>query len=68
MSCSHLSTAWSSSALASSASSTRGRSAPRSGLGLAGLAERAELAGGTLTHEVSPGAEFVLETWLPWPA
>nr|WP_197983678.1 histidine kinase [Aeromicrobium sp. CFBP 8757] len=42
-------------------------SAPRSGLGLAGLAERAELAGGTLTHEVSPGAEFVLETWLPWP-
>jgi signal transduction histidine kinase len=43
-------------------------SAPRSGLGLAGLAARAELAGGTLTHEVSPGAEFVLETWLPWPA
>ncbi|MCL8250218.1 histidine kinase [Aeromicrobium fastidiosum] len=42
-------------------------SAPRSGLGLAGLAERAELAGGTLTHEVSPAAEFVLETWLPWP-
>jgi signal transduction histidine kinase len=42
--------------------------APRSGLGLAGLAERAELAGGRLTHRVSPGAEFVLEAWLPWPA
>jgi signal transduction histidine kinase len=41
---------------------------PRSGLGLAGLAERAELAGGRLTHRVSPGAEFVLEAWLPWPA
>jgi signal transduction histidine kinase len=41
---------------------------PRSGLGLAGLAERTELAGGRLTHRVSPGAEFVLEAWLPWPA
>lgn len=41
---------------------------PRSGLGLAGLTERAELAGGHLTHRVSPGAEFVLEAWLPWPA
>lgn len=43
-------------------------SAPRSGLGLAGLTERAELAGGRLSHHVSPSAEFVLETWLPWPA
>jgi signal transduction histidine kinase len=42
--------------------------APRSGLGLAGLAERTELAGGTLTHTISPDSEFVLETWLPWPA
>jgi signal transduction histidine kinase len=42
--------------------------APRSGLGLAGLTERADLAGGRLTHHVSPGAEFVLEAWLPWPA
>jgi signal transduction histidine kinase len=41
---------------------------PRSGLGLAGLAERAELAGGRLTHRVSPGTEFVLTAWLPWPA
>ena len=41
---------------------------PRSGLGLAGLAERAELAGGRLTHRISPTAEFVLEAWLPWPA
>lgn len=41
---------------------------PRSGLGLAGLAERTELAGGRLTHRISPAAEFVLEAWLPWPA
>ena len=41
---------------------------PRSGLGLEGLTERAELAGGRLSHRISPGAEFVLEAWLPWPA
>nr|MCW2728848.1 two-component sensor histidine kinase [Aeromicrobium sp.] len=41
---------------------------PASGLGLVGLSERAELAGGRLTHHVSPGGEFVLEAWLPWPA
>lgn len=44
------------------------RPAPKSGLGLVGLAERAELAGGRLSHEVSPAAEFVLTVWLPWPA
>ncbi|MCW2839386.1 MAG: two-component sensor histidine kinase [Aeromicrobium sp.] len=41
--------------------------APDSGLGLVGLAERAELAGGRLTHRVSPAGEFVLSAWLPWP-
>jgi signal transduction histidine kinase len=41
--------------------------APESGLGLVGLAERTELAGGRLTHRVSPAGEFVLRAWLPWP-
>jgi len=40
---------------------------PRSGLGLVGLAERAELAGGRLNHHISPSDEFVLVAWLPWP-
>jgi len=40
---------------------------PPSGLGLVGLSERAELAGGRLTHQVSPAGEFVLTAWLPWP-
>jgi len=38
---------------------------PGAGLGLVGLAERAELAGGRLTHTVESGA-FVLKAWLPW--
>ncbi len=41
--------------------------APVSGLGLTGLSERTELAGGRLSHQVSPGGDFVLEAWLPWP-
>jgi len=40
--------------------------APPSGLGLIGLAERVELAGGRLHHEVTAEREFVLEAWLPW--
>jgi signal transduction histidine kinase len=43
------------------------RRTPPSGLGLIGLSERAELAGGRLTHTVSPTGEFVLKAWLPWP-
>ena len=35
------------------------------GFGLVGLAERAELAGGTLRWRVQDG-RFVLEVWLPW--
>lgn len=41
--------------------------APQSGLGLVGLGERTALAGGRLSHRVSPTDEFVLEAWLPWP-
>lgn len=47
---------------------------PGAGLGLVGLAERAELRGGWLAHGVeeptSPPAPqvFVLRTWLPWSA
>ncbi len=41
---------------------------PESGLGLIGLTERAQLAGGRLNHRISGGGEFVLEAWLPWPA
>lgn len=39
---------------------------PRSGLGLIGLAERVELAGGQLRHELGEDNEFILEAWLPW--
>jgi len=41
---------------------------PGSGLGLVGLAERAELVGGRLTHRTSHDGTFVVEGWLPWPA
>ncbi|WP_235503276.1 sensor histidine kinase [Aeromicrobium sp. Root495] len=40
---------------------------PESGLGLVGLAERAELAGGRLTR-IRDGRSFTLRLWLPWPA
>lgn len=40
-------------------------STPGAGLGLIGLRERAELAGGTL-RVVSTPATFRLECWLPW--
>ncbi|GAA4823282.1 sensor histidine kinase [Tomitella cavernea] len=42
--------------------------APESGLGLVGIAERVELAGGRLTHSVTPERRFVLDAWLPWPS
>ena len=38
----------------------------RSGTGLIGLAERLDLAGGTLEHRREAG-EFLLHAWLPWP-
>jgi signal transduction histidine kinase len=42
--------------------------APGAGLGLVGLAERAELAGGRLDHRVARGRRFVVRAQLPWPA
>jgi signal transduction histidine kinase len=39
---------------------------PGTGTGLIGLAERVELAGGTLETGPRDG-EFVLRAWLPWP-
>ncbi|MFC4947060.1 sensor histidine kinase [Pseudonocardia sp. GCM10023141] len=42
-------------------------STPGSGTGLAGLAERAALAGGRLEHGVTAAGEFRLHAALPWP-
>jgi signal transduction histidine kinase len=41
--------------------------APGAGLGLVGMSERAELAGGGLEHRAVGGA-FELHAWVPWPA
>ncbi|MEV4704320.1 histidine kinase [Actinoplanes sp. NPDC049316] len=41
---------------------------PGTGTGLIGLAERATLAGGRLSHGRGPDGDFVLRAWLPWPA
>jgi len=40
---------------------------PASGLGLVGLTERAELAGGRLRRSTTAD-RHVLEVWLPWAA
>jgi signal transduction histidine kinase len=40
---------------------------PGTGTGLVGLAERATLAGGRLSHGRTAENEFVLTAWLPWP-
>lgn len=40
---------------------------PGTGTGLVGLAERATLAGGRLTHGREPSGDFALTAWLPWP-
>ncbi|MET8360962.1 histidine kinase [Micromonospora sp. NPDC005171] len=37
------------------------------GTGLIGLAERAELTGGRVTHHVDAAGRFHLTAWLPWP-
>ena len=47
---------------------TRPASIPGTGTGLIGLAERATLAGGRLSHGRSDRGEFTLTAWLPWPA
>ncbi|MCS0635359.1 histidine kinase [Streptomyces sp. LP05-1] len=41
---------------------------PGSGQGLIGLAERAALAGGRLSHGADPDGGFTVRAWLPWPA
>jgi signal transduction histidine kinase len=42
-------------------------SLPESGLGLIGLAERAELSGGRLEHGRTASREFFVRAELPWP-
>lgn len=39
---------------------------PGGGMGLTGLRERAELAGGRLAYGQQPGGVFVVDVWLPW--
>ena len=41
---------------------------PDSGLGLIGLGERSALAGGRLSHHITPDRVFILHAWLPWTA
>lgn len=43
----------------------RNSATPGAGLGLIGLAERAELSGGELRHRINGHGEFVLRAWLP---
>jgi signal transduction histidine kinase len=40
---------------------------PGAGAGLVGLAERVDLVGGRLEHGRTPGGDFRLRAWLPWP-
>jgi signal transduction histidine kinase len=40
---------------------------PGAGMGIIGLAERTALTGGRLEHGRTPGGEFRLWAWLPWP-
>jgi signal transduction histidine kinase len=47
---------------------TAGRSGVEGGgQGLVGLAERAALAGGTLTYGPTPEGGWRVSAWLPWP-
>ena len=41
-------------------------SLPASGLGLLGLAERAALAGGRISHGTDPGGGYAVRAWIPW--
>lgn len=45
---------------------TASTAAPASGLGLLGLTERVELAGGRLEHGWTPDEHHRLTAWLPW--
>jgi signal transduction histidine kinase len=39
---------------------------PASGLGLLGLAERATLAGGRISHGAEPDGGYAVRAWIPW--
>ncbi|GAA5117596.1 histidine kinase [Alloalcanivorax gelatiniphagus] len=41
-------------------------SLPASGLGLLGLAERATLAGGRISHGTDAGGGYAVRAWIPW--
>ncbi len=43
-----------------------GSALPASGLGLIGLAERAELAGGRISHGVDATGGYSVRAWIPW--
>ena len=43
------------------------RARPGGGFGLVGAAERVALAGGTLSHRITPDDRFEVRAWLPWP-
>ena len=43
-----------------------GQRCPRPGLGLIGLAERAELAGGRISHGVDGTGGYTVRAWIPW--
>jgi signal transduction histidine kinase len=47
---------------------TRTSTLPQSGLGLIGLDERVQLAGGTLRHAPDATGGYVVEAWIPWQA
>lgn len=44
----------------------RSAAPPGAGLGLLGLTERVELAGGALEHGAGPDGSFAVRAWLPW--
>jgi signal transduction histidine kinase len=46
----------------------RGAGIPGAGAGIAGLSERAGLAGGRLEYGTTDAGEFRLSAWLPWAA
>lgn len=44
----------------------RGSALPASGLGLIGLAERAALSGGRISHGVDTSGGYAVRAWIPW--
>lgn len=50
----------------SAVAGARDAAVPGSGLGLLGLAERVDLAGGTLDYGPDPHGGYTVRAWLPW--